>query len=362
MKRSTSPLQEHTHHHPYEQIAHHQPQQPLLFHPEWRIPEPSPIAYPLDNTYQPQYPDAYTLPYQTSPTAYMPPQPQMNHGLNMESSYHPVGSHMDGMSFDWHDFPSGLMAYPTTNGLPEMNLAPPGLPENSPTDTYLEGRSLTSNGSDNGWATIDYPQHSLDSVQDSQVVGAISNPGQTLHGRTFSDSSYSDLEQQSRHSWSSAYVEFPNAISSPGTDSWGDMDLQQDQSYSHDHSQHEDEANGRPRRPAVVTSAVSKPITIKKPSSPQRSPASTGRSSPLTRKQSRKTTNMKSLKAVARKPSQAPKPDTEKRIGRRKGPLSLEQRKQAGEIRKLGACLRCKFLKKTVSWPSSLGAQYANHR
>jgi hypothetical protein len=35
-------------------------------------------------------------------------------------------------------------------------------------------------------------------------------------------------------------------------------------------------------------------------------------------------------------------------VGRRKGPLRPEQRKQACEIRKLGACLRCRFLKKTV--------------
>jgi hypothetical protein len=41
--------------------------------------------------------------------------------------------------------------------------------------------------------------------------------------------------------------------------------------------------------------------------------------------------------------------NTEKRIGKRKGPLKPDQRKQASEIRKLRACLRCKFLKKTVS-------------
>ena len=41
------------------------------------------------------------------------------------------------------------------------------------------------------------------------------------------------------------------------------------------------------------------------------------------------------------------KQETEKRVGRRKGPLRPEQRKQASEIRKLRACLRCKFLKKT---------------
>ncbi|KAI5286629.1 hypothetical protein KEM54_006637, partial [Ascosphaera aggregata] len=36
-----------------------------------------------------------------------------------------------------------------------------------------------------------------------------------------------------------------------------------------------------------------------------------------------------------------------KRIGKRTGPLKPDQRKQASEIRKLRACLRCKFLKKT---------------
>jgi hypothetical protein len=39
--------------------------------------------------------------------------------------------------------------------------------------------------------------------------------------------------------------------------------------------------------------------------------------------------------------------NTEKKIGKRKGPLKPDQRKQASEIRKLRACLRCKFLKKT---------------
>ncbi|KAI5298116.1 hypothetical protein KEM55_003794 [Ascosphaera atra] len=36
-----------------------------------------------------------------------------------------------------------------------------------------------------------------------------------------------------------------------------------------------------------------------------------------------------------------------KRVGKRTGPLKPDQRKQASEIRKLRACLRCKFLKKT---------------
>jgi hypothetical protein len=42
--------------------------------------------------------------------------------------------------------------------------------------------------------------------------------------------------------------------------------------------------------------------------------------------------------------------DTEKRIGRRQGPLRPDQAKQAYETRKFRACLRCKFLKKIVCY------------
>ena len=348
MKRSTSPLQDHSRNHGYEQTSHSQPNS-LLLNPEWQIPEQPHLTYPLENTYPPQYSDAaYTVSYQTSPTSFMPPQPHINHGLNLEGPYLPVGSHMDGMAFEWQDL-TDLVTYPTASGLHEMNLAPQSLPGSSPTDTYLEVRSLTSNGSDNGWATVDYSQQS------------IFNPGQTLvHNRTFSDSSYSDLEQQPRDSWSNGYVEVPNAISSPGTDSLGDMDFQYSQYHSHDHSQHEDEGQGCPRRPTVVTSSVTKPINIKKSSSPQRLSPSAAKSSPPTRRQSRKAPSTKPMKAVARRPSQSPKINSEKRIGRRKGPLRPEQRQQAGEIRKLGACLRCKFLKKTVSMASLRSFGLAN--
>ena len=353
MKRSTSPLQDQPQR--YEHHPHHQPQA-LLLNPEWQMPDTSHLAYQLDATFPQQYTDTYAVPFQTSPTDFMPTNPHIDASLHMDASYLPVASHMDGMPFNWQDFrqdfQNDLMAFPTQNGLPDMTMPSHGLPEQgSPSDTYLEVRSLTSAGSDNGWATIDYQQHSLDSsMQDPQAAAAIFNPGQTLHGRTFSDSSYSDLEQQ-RQSWSSGFVEVPNAISSPSSDSHGEIEFHHDHYHTHHHDNvhHHTEDSQRPNRPAIVTTSVSKPINIKKSSSPQRSPTSTGRSSPPTRRQTRKNTNTKSLKLPTRRPTQAPKVDTEKRIGRRKGPLRPEQRKQAGEIRKLGACLRCKFLKKTVS-------------
>ncbi|KAK2073486.1 hypothetical protein P8C59_007771 [Phyllachora maydis] len=75
-----------------------------------------------------------------------------------------------------------------------------------------------------------------------------------------------------------------------------------------------------------------------------------GSVSPPARRNSapRKSPTAKSTKAVIRRTSTNKKDGTgEKKVGRRKGPLLPEQRKQASEIRKLRACLRCKFLKKT---------------
>ncbi|KAL9027651.1 MAG: hypothetical protein Q9196_003858 [Gyalolechia fulgens] len=213
--------------------------------------------------------------------------------------------------------------------------------ESSPSDTSLEVRSYTSTSS-NEWVGVDFhPYQSLDAFQDPQT-GAISNPGQALHGRTFSDSSNSDGEQLSQHSFSS-FADVPHIIGSPGSDSFGEIEFYNIRSH--------EPANPHPSPPAIVTSVRPRPVAAKKSTSPQRSPVSAGRGSPPTRRQSRKNTSPKTTKTIIRRPVQPPKPvpeTTEKKIGRRKGPLRPEQRKQASEIRKLGACLRCKFLKKTV--------------
>lgn len=156
------------------------------------------------------------MPYQTSPTDYVSTQGQYDSTLAVGGSYVPMTSHLDGgMPFDFQDFSNELL-YPIGNGLPDMTLAQQNL-SNSPTDTSLEVRSLSS--SDNGW--IELPRHSFDGAGSYQTpqLGAIFNPEETLHGRTFSDSSYSDVEQQSRHSWSS-WVDVPqHAIGSPSSDS-----------------------------------------------------------------------------------------------------------------------------------------------
>ena len=341
MRRSTTPLQ--TDGMPFQPPIGQQPaqQQPQMMR-DWQTPQASSSAafgYGLDTTAFPQqYSETYGVPFQTSPTDYLAPHSSLDTSLQMDASYLALQGQVD-MAFTWQDLQHDLTGFTTAPGFGDMEFLQQSLPENSPTDTHLEVRSLTSASSDNGWASNDYAHSSTDASFADPQIGTIFNPGQTIHPRTFSDSSYSDVEQQSRGSWGS-WVEVPNAISSPGTDSLGDMELQYDPSQRYDFEVE------RVSPPAISTSMV-KPIAIKNSSSPQRSPASSGRSSPPSRRQSRKTPTAKSTKPVIRRQSQNNKGDTEKRIGRRRGPLRPEQRKQASEIRKLGACLRCKFLKKT---------------
>ena len=348
MKRSTTPLQSLSQ--GYEQPM----SQSQSYIPDWRLHQQSqiqPYTFSLD-TYPQQFgaDAAYAMPYQTSPTDYVS---QLHYD---SSTYLPIASQIDGSipTFEWQDISNDLLNYPLPNGLQDINLQHQNLP-NSPTDTALEVRSLSS--SDNGWNSVEYHHQSLDGSVQEPHSGNIFNPEQTLHGRTLSDSSFSDVELQSRQSWGSyggSYVNLPqHAIGSPSSDrsaSLSDVEL---------HHDHTDFCFGSPpikqeqdqhTRPTIVTSSAGKPLRIKTSSSPQRSPTSTGRISPPGRRQAvKKNSNSKATKPTIRRPPQAPKVDTEKRVGRRKGPLRPEQRKQASEIRKLGACIRCKFLKKTVS-------------
>ncbi|MCJ1428473.1 hypothetical protein MMC29_006383 [Sticta canariensis] len=352
VRRSTSPIQGHTQ--LYEQSSDRQPQ---ILNSEWQIPHSSEtdLAYSLDTTFSTQYTDPYAQ-YQ-SPTELLSIQSHLDNNVGMEGSYMQLANSMESRyPFNWDI--QDLM-FTTTSGVPEMSLPQQSmqdnLQDNSPTFTNLEVRSITSCSSDNGWNYIENSQKSPNPSYQEPQNGAVFNPGQTLHqNRTLSESSYSDIELQSRQSWS--HVETNNAISSPGTDSVGDFDVYSEHAQQLDHAHPHVDYREPSNPPAITTSTLVRPIDIRKPPSPQRSPISPGKGSPPGRRQSRKNTNPKLTKPIIQKPSQAPKVETEKRVGRRKGPLRPEQRKQACEIRKLGACLRCKFLKKT-DWK----ADYERH-
>ncbi|KAL2835144.1 hypothetical protein BDW59DRAFT_137224 [Aspergillus cavernicola] len=306
---------------------------------DWQFQHLQPhLQYPQEEaTTAPQFTTAsYGMTIHSSPIDLMSgPHGQMSTGL-LDGPYLPLAAPVDMVSYPYQDIQTDLLGF-QPNGLPNMShyTAPQNLIESSsPTDTYLEVRSLTSSSSDNGWSMIE-PRHSHEfSFQEPVFI----NPTQTLHDRSLSESSYSTSY--------GSFVDVSNPVNSPCSETHFESSFNSpvNRRVSYDHTSH-----GSQSPTAVSPAAIVRPIQVpaKKHSSPTRS--ATSSSSPPSRKPSRKgPIAAKTGETKVRKQSQNGKSETtEKKVGKRKGPLRPDQRKQASEIRKLRACLRCKFLKKT---------------
>ncbi|KAI9367788.1 hypothetical protein BJX61DRAFT_547163 [Aspergillus egyptiacus] len=305
---------------------------------DWQFQHLQPhLQYPQDEqTAAPQFTTAsYGMTIHSSPIDLMPaPHGQMSTSL-LDGPYLPLAAPVDMVSYPYQDLQTDLLGFPS-HGLPDMSsyTAPQNMIESSsPSDTYLEVRSLTSSSSDNGWSMIE-PRHSHEFFPDQVFI----NPTQTLHDRSLSESSYSTSY--------GSFVDLSNPINSPCSETHFESAFNSPVSrrISYDHLSH-----GSQSPTAVSPAAIVRPIQVpaKKDVSLPRS--ATSSASPPGRKPSRKSPiAAKTSETKVRKQSQSGKPETtEKKVGKRKGPLRPDQRKQASEIRKLRACLRCKFLKKT---------------
>ncbi|KAK7899895.1 hypothetical protein LTR67_003641 [Exophiala xenobiotica] len=258
--------------------------------------------------------------------------------LPIEHSYIPLESGIEGMPHNWADFQSELVNYGTT----DLGLAvsPYQQLTSSPTGSHLEVLSQPSSCDEHGWTLLE-PRSSLETYERQFFV----DPNQTVHNRTWSESSYSDLEQHNTATFiSNIDVSHSQAVYSPTTLSDSDYEYL---GHTHRLSIEHGSAPATNVNPTALVRPI--PIPPAKASAPSiRSPGSQGSGGSPGRKNSRKSPiAAKSTDKVMKKSAQTGKADGEKRVGRRKGPLRPEQRKQASEIRKLRACLRCKFLKKT---------------
>jgi hypothetical protein len=318
---------------------------------------------------------------QSSPIDFSLHQAAMNTTLSMDaaSNFIPVTTGIESMNelaFTYGDLQNQLLNYPvnadaTAAATATGDFAAPSVGGSSPGETWLESRSLSS--SDNGWTSIEWPpqsRRSIDTYSDHSNV-IIFNPTQTLHIRTDSNSSQESGEvPRSAHSFSS-YEDGVFPMGSPQSESHLDftqihnVDNMGAQYLYHDCSSHASHSSHHsPVQGTVSPVAISEPVPIKPapsgfPLSSSASPTSSGANSPpLRRKPSptgKKSTSPitskldKVAKTIKKTPSHSTKKDNlvEKKVGRRRGPLRPEQRQQAHEIRKLRACLRCKFLKKT---------------
>ncbi|KAF2130525.1 hypothetical protein P153DRAFT_289102 [Dothidotthia symphoricarpi CBS 119687] len=278
-----------------------------------------------------------------------------------------MGMHqtMHGAPFQMADFQQEFTAMPAAPDYTgAANMPPASVSTGSPGESWMEIRSLSS--SDNGWVDINH----RNSYDFSDTSAIIFNPAQSLHIRTKSDSSNSNHSDvpRSAHSFSSfEEIQFP--MSSPQSET-NHLELVHSHHSHHSHS-HSDGCNhthGLPRddqdfarnyispnQSVSPPMARVEPLVIKQSTSNTTSPSSSAVSSPPARRRKSPVTaatpmGAKPAKTIVKKtPAHSTKKDAtgEKRVGRRRGPLRPDQRQQAHEIRKLRACLRCKFLKKT---------------
>lgn len=224
----------------------------------------------------------------------------------------------------------------------------------SPGEQWIDTRSI---GGSDGWVDLGGHRNSYDFTDPSALIF---NPAQSLHIRTSSDSTNSNQSDapRSAHSFSSfEEIHFP--MNSPQSESDNHLELV----HSHTHSDNcshghvhglpieQDFANYiSPNQSVSPPMARAEPLVIKQSASSTASPTSSAVSSPPAARRRKSPTGAKPTKTIVKKTTaHTTKKDTtgEKRVGRRRGPLRPDQRQQAHEIRKLRACLRCKFLKKT---------------
>ncbi|KAK3303428.1 uncharacterized protein B0T15DRAFT_274534 [Chaetomium strumarium] len=296
----------------------------------------------------------YTSNFQPAPIEYLPTTTQatLDAGLQLESPFatmSPIDTTSRVMQWgagmaNWQDFEPTLNFQ--ADGLPRVR----SLGSHSPTGTYLEVLSLGSS-SDNGWTSVDmYPSSDTFPQTQHSHNAAIFNPSQTLHLRNNSDLSTSDANSLEFGSYEE--VAFPYSPYSPASDSFVDASSNHRNCVPGEHHHHHQPPSTASE--LISPSAAVAPVPIKTVSTTRpllgSGSSGSGSTSPPARRNSgtRKSPIAKATKPVIRRTSTGKKDGTgEKKVGRRRGPLLPEQRKQASEIRKLRACLRCKFLKKT---------------
>jgi len=320
----------------------------------------------------------YNAPLQTSPVDFLPTSTtqEMQLPMHVSSASMPATHYMSipgpmetmgQLAYPLNNY-TDIMTYPMAMGgrlnIQTTNLSgvQSSLPGSSPSSTALEVCSLSS--SDASWTAVNITQARSTHGSPYGNGNAVFNPGETLHIRSESNSS---SEGPHADQLSTGYEEMPFPMYSPQAESHSSYDFVNDHHEAHflhdmtttrrESFAHNDCAVHSPDEvpspyPAVMPAPVTRPRPLStSSSSSSSSPSATSPPSFKTRKAlpAPLAKNTKSVikKATASTVSKSAAVLADKKIGKRRGPLRPEQRQQAHEIRKLRACLRCKFLKKT---------------
>lgn len=272
------------------------------------------------------------------------------------SAFNTMPSMDDNVSaMNWANMPAGMENWQDMQAaMPPMHLEALShtVGSSSPTGTFLEVLSLAS--SNEGWMMVGGEQGNngaFDQFQQAHQTTAVFNPGETLHLRTNSDSS--DGANSFEAGSYDEIAPFPISPFSPGSDA---------------HAEHASHCGCFGENHAHVQETINPTAAVQQTSPVRTTPASGSGATtppvPSSRRNSgqRKSPTNKTTNPVIRRTSNGRKDgSTEKKVGRRRGPLLPDQRKQASEIRKLRACLRCKFLKKTCDKGEPCGGCQPSH-
>ncbi|KIW00614.1 uncharacterized protein PV09_07811 [Verruconis gallopava] len=288
----------------------------------------------------------YGMPIHQSPVDNLVAGQEPIHNNSIDSSYmtpFQLANLSSEVPFPFADL-NNILENTSTFGMTTGAQFATSLASHSPQDQWLT-RSLSSSGSEHSWTFVDLPQgrQSVDGYSDVSHNAVVSP--MHLHIRTDSNSSQdSEAPPLSAHSNSSGYVELFQVSPEP---------------ESHDHCDNGHVPHTMPmshagrsafHSPMPVISTAPSMTTVSSPSSSGQasSPDASVAGSPKTKRRNSPISpaGVTQKTIVKKKPAPASKEKAEKKVGRRKGPLRPEQRQQAHEIRKLRACLRCKFLKK----------------
>jgi hypothetical protein len=350
----------------YQAQQHQQHQQQQQQHAQQHYSTPG-SSLPL-NTYNL---GAFAGQLQASPVDFMPVSAAENYvaattGMSTNAFMSMAGpmESMNTLAFPLNDYHKDLgnsFTLSLQNALNQQaaDSAHSSVPGSSPTGTILEVQSL----SDNEWSAINFNpnRQSLDSFS-----GTVSNPSQNLHIRTNSDSS-SDGPHSASY-LSGSYEEIPPwPLSSPHDEfhsqDYIDSQYLQSQGFAIAQQDRGHQQSSPTSSLAVSPTAGVVTLSYASTGSSSTSPTSSGPTSPpLRRRKSPSESTSKVTKAIVKKSPTSRKETTgEKKIGRRRGPLRPDQRQQAHEIRKLRACLRCKFLKKTCDKGEPCGGCRPSH-
>jgi hypothetical protein len=241
------------------------------------------------------------------------------------------------------------------------------MPLSSPEDSFMP-RSLSSNGDDHSFIMVEHSQgrRSLDGFSD---VSAGVSPGAN-HIRA--DSHSSQISDHPPHSAASTSSMEELFGFSPEPESLNDLHapngLPSAPLREYPFANNTQFEHSLPSPPLPSPNSVdshSNPATAAhSPQESSSSSSSSGASAANSPKAQRRTSPLVGVtpKTIAKKKvTMASSSKSEKRVGRRRGPLRPEQREQAHEIRKLRACLRCRFLKKVCDKGNPCGGCQPSH-